>query len=52
MNHPFFKFFVLVCAIFALSGCVFSWYPSISDSTISVNDDTSLEVSRETDKKN
>lgn len=43
MNNSIFKFFVYVCLAFLLAGCVFSWKPNVSDSNITVNDNTTLE---------
>lgn len=50
MNHPVFVFFIGVCAAFLLAGCVFSWRPNVSDSSISVNDNTTMELSNEKEK--
>lgn len=49
MNNFIFKFFVFVCLVFGLAGCVFSWKPSIENSSVSVNDKT--EASYETKEK-
>lgn len=50
MNRILFKSFFLVAIAFGLAGCIFSWKPSISGSSVNVNDTTSptTEVSRET----
>lgn len=50
MNHFVFKFFVGTCLVFFLAGCVFSWKPNVSDSSISVNDNTSMELTNEKEK--
>lgn len=51
MNHLFFKVFVGICLVFGLSGCIFSWKPSIENSSVNVSDSTTQEASYETTKE-
>lgn len=43
-----FKFLVLFGLAFLCAGCVFSWKPSLDNSSVNINDNTSLDAKHET----
>ena len=44
MKKLFFRLFVCSCACILFAGCVFSWKPVVSDSSVNVSDKTDVRV--------